>query len=258
MNEREAAILRLLRERGAVSASELASVFAVSEMTIRRDLGNMAMRGLLVRTRGGCAASPVTDHSRSVSNAGDESHMKALIGMAAAALVKPKQTVMVDCGSTVLEVARHLPEDAAISVVTTSLCVAEELHGTSIEVVLLGGLLRSRFPSVCGPLTEMLLGDLHADWLFVGCDGASSTDGFYMYDVNVSSLEQSMIRIADRVVVVTESDKFGRHSFARYATPREVHFVVTDDGLSATDRSQLERQGVKVVIAGEAQEEDEE
>ena len=157
---------------------------------------------------------------------------------------------MVDCEPSVLNLINHIPRDIEITIVTTSLHVVHELQGSSIDVILLGGLLRKEFPGVYGPLTETLLNNLHADILFAGCDGASSEDGFYMADMGVSSLEQSMIRASEQVVVVTESSKFGHRSFARFATPRDVHIVVTDSELSVFDRFNLEEQGVELMIAG--------
>lgn len=247
MNTRKSIILELLAEEELVNVHNLAERFFVSEMTIRRDLDELEKQGLVVRTRGGAVS---TGRLRSPGN-GLESYSETLtksaIGNLAASLVAPGQTVMVDTGTTALEVARHLPKDSGITVVTTSLLVAQELFKSHIKVLMLAGFLREEFPSVYGPLTVKLLNDMHVDTLFIGCDGADSERGFYSNDLHVSSLEQAMTKIASHVVVATESTKFGRRAFSRYAELQQVNTVVTDAKISASDRQNLEAEGISVM-----------
>ncbi len=250
MDERKAAIIDLLAETERVSVRELARRFAVSGMTIRRDFRELEKQGLLVRTHGGAVSSGKLRFIHGALPDSEVSDAKAAIGKRAAALVKPGQTIMIDTGTTALEVARHVPRDPSITVVTTSLGAAQELYRSGLTVLLLGGFLRWEFPSVYGPMTEKLLNEIRVDTLFIGCDGASSDDGFYSNDLHISSLEQAMTRIAGQVVVVTESSKFGRRAFSRYATVDEVSLVVTDAALPAQDRRNLEERGVSVIIAG--------
>jgi len=244
LNHRQAEILSMLQGGQRIGVRDLAARFAVSEMTIRRDLNAMEAQGLLVRTYGGATpAGSLRPHL--------ESPALTAIGRRAAALVSPGQTVMLSTGVTALEVARHLPRDANLTVATTSLSVARELFGSAITVVLFGGILRKEFPSLYGPMTEAMVKNFHVDLLFTGTDGARSDDGFYTAEVQHSSLEQAMISSADHVVVVTESRKFGQPAFVRFAAIDEVDMVITDPGLSPLDRRQLEERGVEVVIAEE-------
>ncbi len=248
VNIRQQTILDIMHDNGRVSVRELAARFAVSEMTIRRDLTALQQGGYLVRTHGGGLATNRADFLQRAFPSAAVSPKKAAIGRAAAALVGPGQTVMVDTGTTALEVARNLPRDAGITVATTSLCVAEELYGEPLNVLLLGGFMRKEFPSLYGPITENMLQALHVDVLFIGCDGADSEAGFYTADLHVSSLEQAMMRISDRVVVVTESAKFGKRAFARYAVPEEIHTLVTDPALPERDLKNLQERGVTVMV----------
>ncbi|MHB9026844.1 MAG: DeoR/GlpR family DNA-binding transcription regulator [Armatimonadota bacterium] len=249
MNNRQQQILNQLQQEQRASVRALATQLGVSEMTIRRDLDALEGAGLLMRTHGGCTTVGKIELPARGFPSYPTSPEKIAIGQLAAGLVGPGQTIMVDPGFTALEVARHLPRDAGISVVTTSLLVAQELFSTPINVVILGGILSKDIPRLYGPLTESTLHGFHVDILFIGCDGASSTEGFSSTDLHLSSLEQALIRIADRVVVVTESAKFGRRAFARFARPDEVHTVVTDHRLSPEDRRNLEEQGVTVLPA---------
>lgn len=251
MNDRKATILEMLQESGQVGVAELAARFGVSEMTIRRDLDDLQEQGLALRTHGGAVSTGRLRFLQMGLPTYRASQAKVAIGELAARLAEPGQTVMIDTGATALEVARHLPSDAGITVVTTSLCVAQDLYGSSVRVLLLGGFLREEFPSVYGPLTEKLLQDIRVDVLFIGCDGADSRAGFYSNDLHISSQEQAMIGIAKHVIVVTESAKFGRSAFARYAAVEQVDTLVTDSGLTPADRSNLEERGVTILTVAD-------
>lgn len=249
MDKRKVAIIDMLAGAEQVSVRDLAATFAVSGMTIRRDLDELAKQGLVVRTHGGAVSSGKLRFIHGALPDSEVSEAKSAVGRCAAELVKPGQMIMVDTGTTALEVARHFPRDASITVVTTSLGVAQELYRSSLNVLLLGGFLRHEFPSVYGPMTEKLLSEMRVDTLFIGCDGAFSDDGFYSNDLHVSSLEQTMTRIANQVVVVTESAKFGRRAFSRYAAVEEVDIVITDSGLSTEDKRNLAERDVTTIIA---------
>lgn len=251
MSTRKTEILDILQKEQTIRVGTLASRFDVSEMTIRRDLDELEDHGLLVRTHGGAVPTAKLRFLEDSTPGYVVSKHKQAIGRLAAGLVRPRQTIMVDSGTTTLEVARHIPQDLGIAIATTSLCVAQLLYNSPIDIVILGGMLRKEFPSVYGPIAESVLSNFHVDVLFIGCDGAHSMDGLYTTESRTSALEQAMIKSADRVVLVTESAKFGRHSFVRFAAPGDIHVLVTDDDLPAEDRANLEAQGVEVMIAGE-------
>lgn len=248
MDKRKTAIIEALSNSEQVSVRDLSARFGVSGMTIRRDLDELQSQGLVVRTHGGAVSSGRLRFIHGAMPDFQVSETKAAIGKQAAEMAKPGQTIMIDTGTTALEVARHLPRDPGITVVTTSLGAAQELYRSGLSVILLGGFLRQEFPSVYGPMTEKMLGEIRVDILFIGCDGASAEDGFYSDDLHISSLEQAMTRIASQVVVVTESTKFGRRAFSRYATAEEVDVVITDSGISDRDRRGLTERGVEVVV----------
>ncbi|MHB9024450.1 MAG: DeoR/GlpR family DNA-binding transcription regulator [Armatimonadota bacterium] len=249
MQKRRSAIMELLFQQPRMTIQQLAAHFGVSEMSIRRDTNALEAQGLLIRAYGGgvvlgplplltMPAAPVT-----------RTPQKMAIGKLAASLVAAGQTVMVDTGTTALEVARHFPTDANITMATTSLSIAQEIARTPLSVMLLGGFVQRDTMSLYGPLTEQMLSILHVDLLFIGCNGADSTDGFYANDLMLFTQVQAMMRNAAQTVVVAESAKFGRRSFVRYARLEEIHCLVTDNGLSAEDRLNLEERGVNVLIA---------
>lgn len=251
MKLRHATILNLLKEEQQVNVKDLAYRLSVSEMTIRRDMAKLEEQGFLVRTHGGGVTTGKLNFLHSSIPEMNISPEKAAIGFAAASLVAHGQTVLLDAGTTALQVALNIPQDKEITIATTSLCVAQALYGSNFYVLVLGGYLRKEFPSLYGPMTERSLADFHVDILFTGCDGASSVDGFYIGDLYLSNLEKAMIRIANKVVVVAESSKFTKRAFVRYVKPEDVDVVVTDPNISSNDKALLEEQGVKVIIAGD-------
>lgn len=243
-NPRHATIIELLRRGEPLTVRGLAARFGVSSMTIRRDLRLLESRRLLIRTRGGGTSAGDIRFLQEAFSHYIVSPEKVAIGRLAATFVTPGQTIMLDAGTTALEVARALPRDVSLTVVTSSLCVAQTLYQTSVNVILLGGILRRDFPGLIGTLAEQILQCIHVDTLFIGCDGARSDQGFYIDDVQHASLVQAMMRAADRVIVIAESTKFSSAAFMRYATISEVHALITDEHLCATDRDSLEAQGV--------------
>lgn len=248
MRARQADILELLQQRQHMTIQELATHFGVSEMTIRRDTLALEERGILLRTYGGGVIFGQRSPSAPPITLSAGNPQKVAIGKLAAGLVAPRQTVMVDTGTTALEVARHLPVDAGITMATTSLPTAQEISRTHIDVLLLGGLVHGETQRLYGYLMEQMLQNLHVDLLFLGCGGADSTDGFYAYDLRFYPQLQAMMRCATKTIVVAESEKFQRKSLIRYAQLSEVHCVITDHNLSPRDRQNLEEHGVEVLL----------
>ncbi len=249
MNFRQTEISEILNAEQEVNIQDLADRFGVSQMTIRRDLSFLEDQGLAVRTHGGAVVAGKLRFLQGVFPGQAESAANKALGKLAATLVMQGETVMVDGSPTTYELSMQLPRSTGITLATTSLRVAQALYGSGIKVLVLGGFLRDDTPSLYGPLAEQSLAGLRVDHLFVGCDGADSRDGFYMADLHAASLEQAMISSANEIVVVTESEKFTRRAFARYATPQQVDYLVTDTRLTARDRSNMEERGVKVMIA---------
>lgn len=236
-----------VRRSTRITINALATDMGVSTMTIRRDLEKLEARGVLARICGGAIAVEGTHAAVSLPAA--DTPAKTAIGRLAASLVAPGQTVIVDAGTTTLEVVRHLPRQAGITLVTNSLAAAREVPGTGINLLLLGGYISTDLVRIYGPMTEACLAQLHADLLFVGCVAAGSTRGFFMSDLYLTSNVQAMRQAVERTVVVAESDKFQYRSLSCYALPREIQVLVTDAGLPSSDRAALEEQGVQVLIA---------
>lgn len=248
--ERRRAILATLKRDGRVTVADLAAQFCVSAVTARADLVVLSESGLLVRSHGGAVLAQTavdTPIDVKVSLHHDE---KVRIGRAAAALVGEGQTILLDSGTTTLEVARALNQRAVpgITVITHALNIATEFsHAPHTTLIMIGGILRQISQSFVGPQAEAMLARLHWDHFFLGVNGLDAEGGVYTPDVLESGLNAAMIRTARQTTVVADSSKIGRRSLATIAPLSSIHRLITDTGIRPEDRAAIERLGVKVI-----------
>jgi DeoR/GlpR family transcriptional regulator of sugar metabolism len=246
VDERRARILRIAENRGFVSLQELVSQVEASESTIRRDLEHLDGIGQIRRTRGGAAyvGDSLTPFDARVSKALTQ---KQRIAQAAAELIESDETVLLDGGTTTLEVARHLL-GKSLQVVTNSLPIVNLLaNHPSIELVLIGGYLYPKTGVALGPLAVQALASVKARRLVMSVGGLTE-DGLFNSNALLVETERGMIEAADEVLVVADSSKFGRSALARLGPLDVVDRVVTDSGLSGAWRTILDRAGIATTI----------
>lgn len=245
--ERIGTILDRVRVAGSVDVAELAATLHVSTATVRRDLQSLARQRMLVRTRGGAVSNDVGDELPSRIKASRHQAEKRRIGEAAAALLPEGSVVGLTGGSTALEVARALARRRGFTVVTNAIDIAEELAGhAGLRVVVIGGILRTSRELV-GPAAEAMLANYHLDVAFIGVDGLTPDDGCTTYDEMEAQTDLAFLRRCRRSVVVADSSKFGRVTFARISPLSEVSDVVTDLGAPDDEVAAIEGRGVQVV-----------
>ncbi len=251
MNIRQSQILDLIEKQGRVSIAGIREAFDVSEMTVRRDLAYLEENGYVTRVHGGVIAGRKLFFDSSFTQRKRE-HVeeKRKIARKAVSLIEPGENIILDTGTTTLYVAEELVKlDLVITVATTSLAVASTLFNSNMEVLIFGGFLRREIPDLFGPLTESNLQEFHAHKLFMGCDGLTAEEGFFTSDLHISKIEERMATTSDRVIVVTDSSKFGRKSFVRYAETHAVHTLITDSNVSEKYIRDFRKKGVEVIIA---------
>lgn len=249
-HRRHEEILALLEARGEQSVEDLAARFGVSPMTVRRDLADLVAAGQAQRTHGGAVLSRtgiaqfrfVRRHESMVAE-------KRAIARLAAARIRPGMTVLIDTGTTALEVARELRLVDGLRIVTTSLPVAAELHDApGHELLLLGGTVRRGEPDLTGPLTERNLAEFRVDAAILGAD-AAEPGGVFTDDPAVARVSRAMISAARDAILVLDHGKFTRRAFAKYADWGQFAAVVTDSGLPEPVRSWLACSGPELVLA---------
>jgi DeoR/GlpR family transcriptional regulator of sugar metabolism len=244
--QRRQEILRAVRS-GSTHVADLAQDFGVSEMTVRRDLRELARAGKLERVRGGAVhAGWEPPFEQTVV---ERLAAKDRIGAAAAALVADGQTVMIDIGTTTLQAARHL-HGREITVITTSLAVYEELVADpGIELVLPGGVVRRNYRSLVGVLAEDSLRQLEADVLLLGTSAVDAELAVWDSTMVEVPIKRAMIAAADRVVLLADAQKFAMSSAVRVCEAAAIDHVVSDAGLAPATRAQLAEAGLEVTLA---------
>ena len=238
-------ILRAVRSEGSATISGLADSLGVSIATVRRDLVMLDEEGLLKRVYGGAAS--VEDRDEPFADvAAVRADEKDAIARRCAELIKDGETVLLDIGTTAHRVARQL-RGRSLTVITSSLAVVEELQEEeTVQLVLLGGVLRRDYRSLIGFLTEDNLRQVHADRLFLGTSGVRP-DGQVMDTTVVEvPVKRAMIAASDHVVLVADVGKFPGTGMSRVCGPQELDTVVTNATADDRTKTALREAGVTV------------
>ncbi len=250
--QRQAFILDVVHERGAVSIQLLSDRLGASYSTVRRDLDELAKRGLIIRNHGGATLlpqerplfdEPHSDGSETVNE------IKRLIGIEGAKRVQDGQSVIFDSNVTVVEAARRLVEQRLrLVAVTNNIKVAAVLaHSSTVRLVVVGGTVRTGSFALTGEPGYSFLGQLHADLAIMGAH--SATDGVLTDSlVDTAAMKKAMMQAARSKILLIDSWKFGGPGFCEVAPLSEFDQVITDDGLPDSESEALLRAGVKLKI----------
>jgi DeoR/GlpR family transcriptional regulator of sugar metabolism len=249
--ERRQRIIERIETEGSIAVADLSRRFAVSEMTIRRDLRALENEGLLRRVYGGAISARGRGYEppylvRAAKQGGD----KQRIGQRAAELVYDGDSIALDVGTTTLEVARHLKGKQNLTIITASLPIANELvNHPGIRLIITGGILRDGELSMVGHLAERSLRDVHVDKAFVGIGGISLEAGLTEFNLEDALVKRAMIACAAECIVVADSSKFGCTAFAAVAPFSQVRTIVTDVGLGDEMVARLRAANIELILA---------
>ena len=248
--ERRALILRMLEQQDEVQVTEISRQTGISEVTIRKDLTILHNRHLLLRTRGGAMRKPIENPSQETAISKRQMFNfkeKERIGAEAVKLINEGDVIMLDAGTTTLEVARHLDKFQNLRIITNAINIATELmQYKRFKVVLLGGSVRTNSLSLVGPLALSTLRNFSSYKLFLGIDSFSLENGISTHNLEEALLNQIMIQQADKVIAVFDSSKFNRRSFVHIADVKDLDCIITDRAIPVGMSSKLKAAGVEV------------
>lgn len=249
VEERRHKVLELVGQSGFASLADLARRIQVSESTIRRDLEHLHLQGHLRRTHGGAVldgegtAFPALDER--ATNQRDE---KAAIGRLAAGMIRDGDTVLLDGGTTTLEVARNLV-GRPVQIVTNSLPIAQLFASSQTnELVVLGGFVYPRTGVALGPLTIRMIDDLHVRVTVLSVGGITDR-GLFNSNLLLVETERAMMRCADEVMVVADQTKVGHPALAWLCALGDIDDLVMDGSDHDTRPEWLERSGARLHVA---------
>lgn len=250
-------IASMLKSAGSVQVLILAERFAVSTVTIRKDLKFLEDLGVSTRTYGGAILNE--RNNRIVERAIEHKQQlyakeKSDIGRVAAQYINPGDAIILDSGTTTFQIAAQLSDKKDVTVVTNGLNVMNKLsHLEHLELIMLGGTLRRKNMSFFGAHAEQAMRELHVDKLFLGVDGFHMAKGITTHFEPEAQLNRLMRKAASQTIVVTDSSKFGRICLHQILDVEQISTVITDPGLPDEYRTGLEKSGINVVITEQAQ-----
>lgn len=218
-------------------------------MTIRRDLSALERHALIERTHGGAVLSQrmILEFDYRDKRARN-SAAKLAIAAEARKLVEPGHRVILDTGTTTLELACLLRDARDVTVITASLAVASELqHAAGVEVILLGGVIRRGSPDLTGPATEHCLDLFAADILFQGADGIGLDGKIYNSDLRLARVDKHMRQVAERCCVLADHSKIGVTALACSGSLAEADILITSEGAAPDLLRRFGRLGVRIV-----------
>jgi DeoR family transcriptional regulator, fructose operon transcriptional repressor len=239
----------LITRQGYATLEELVRILGVSESTIRRDLETLDLAGSIKRTHGGAIyAGEVRSMPAFDERTGTAVAEKSAIGQAAADMLEDGDTVLLDGGTTTLEVARALV-GRRVQVVTNSLPIAQLLASSQqTDLILIGGYVYPRTGVALGPLAIATMQSIRVRRAILGAGGIVA-EGIYNSNSLLVESERQMMSCGQEVIIVADHSKFGRLALARLCGLEEVNQIVVDSGLSDEHRAMLESAGVRIHVA---------
>ena len=248
--ERRTQILQTVRSVGRVRVNELASRFSTSAVTIRNDLNELHQRGLVLRSHGGAVLpdkilreSPVHERLNAYS---DE---KRRIGAMAATLINDGETIILDSGTTTLEIARQIKRKQGLQIITNGVNIAAELlDAPDVQVFIVGGTVRRESASISGRFTEEMFDQFSADKLFLSGAGCDLDFGVSGANLEETMVNRAMLRISREIILVADASKFSKRSMSRIAPFSEIDTVISNTSLDEDIQMKLRAQGCNLIL----------
>ncbi|MEB3101741.1 DeoR/GlpR family DNA-binding transcription regulator [Ferviditalea candida] len=256
VEERKSFILEKIEQEERVDVIQLSKLMEVSESTIRRDLRELENANLLKRTHGGAVSNKIAvKQNVNVEPSFIEKEIQAqaekkAIAKKAAELVKNGDTILLDSGTTTFYVLQELKAFSHLTVVTNAVISTAYLdHHPGIEIIFLGGTFRSSTQSMVGMFTELCLSRIRVDKCFIATNGVDHQIGLTTPNMAEAEIKRKMIACAREVILVTDSSKFGKSSFAKFADLADIDICITDTGIHEEDRKNLVDNGITIIDA---------
>tara|TARA_R110002096_G_scaffold435214_1_gene659770 strand:+ start:17454 stop:18206 length:753 start_codon:yes stop_codon:yes gene_type:complete len=248
--KRHEIILTTLEKEKHVEVLDLCNKLNVSAVTIRKDLKFLEEKGLLHRTHGGASLeNPYINEKAVIEKEKISVEEKNGIAQAAAKLINENDSILIASGTTVQALSKFIKPKNKLTVITSSLYVVLHLiHDKNIEILQLGGYIRHSSASVIGSYAAHILSNVSCSKLFLGVDGIDFDYGLSTTSLEEAQLNQKMLVSAQKIIVLADSSKFGKKSFAKICNLSDIHEIITDRNISLFNKQKLEEKGVKVTV----------
>ncbi len=250
LNKRQRQILNLVQKRGFVSIEELAQDFSVTPQTVRRDINELCDQDLLRRFHGGAGISSSVENV-SYNNRQIMHHQeKVQIAKAVSELIPNNASIVINIGTTTEEVAKQLMDHKGLRIITNNLNVASILGANpDFEVIIAGGVVRSRDRGIIGEATVDFIDQFKADFGIIGISGIDADGTLLDYDYREVRVAQSIIKNARKIFLAADHSKFERSAMVRLGHISEVDTLFTDQAPPKSFQKILKESDAKVVVA---------
>jgi DeoR/GlpR family transcriptional regulator of sugar metabolism len=250
LNDRIDKVVEILARKGYRSVEELSADLGLSEGTVRRYLDRLDRKGLVRRTHGGAwTGQEIAEVDYRVRETTQRAEKEA-IGRLAWSLIQPGDSVYIDAGSTTAHLAAAMDDTRRITVVTNSTIVFQLLESrTSITTIMLGGKAHNITHSLVGPIAEETVRQFHFGKAFLGTNGIDLEEGLTQLSVEELPVKKRVAASSLQVIVLADSTKFGRSGFVHFLPLERVHVVITDPGIPADFKAELEARKITVLVA---------
>ncbi len=252
-HERKQFIVDLLKKNKSVAVTQLSELLNTSEVTIRRDLKDLEKENALKRTHGGAIRKMSTAFEPQISQLAQENvERKKAIALQAYNVIEDKDAIIIDASSTGTQLAKLIKngDKKDITVVTNSFITSWELiNAENVELIHVGGQARYNIYCTFGAIAEEALKSLRVDKAFIGINGIDFDSGFTTPNLSESQMKRAMMDAAYQVYIVADSSKFNK-SYLSIVCPIElVDCLITDSGITASQKSSAEENGLDLIIA---------
>lgn len=241
-------ILEIVNQKKKIEVSTLAKMLAVSKVTIRKDLSDLEVQGLLKREHGYAIVNNPDDLSYRLAQNYPE---KLRIAKLAANLVKDQETIMIESGATCALLAEQLgKQEKKVTIITVSYFITNHVAKyTNLSLIVLGGQYQASSQVVVGPLVKRTLQGFHVEKLFIGTDGFDLHAGFFGDNLMRTETVRNMAQQAQQLIILTDSQKFQKPSLIQQFSLEEVDLVITDKNINEAAQTALSRHQVKLLKA---------
>lgn len=250
--ERQRRMLDYINVNRTVHLQELASHFAISEATARRDLDELSRQGAVIRTHGGAMRMEKSTayESQYQERLDQQQQEKEKIALEAARLVKNGDTVFIDAGTTAFFIAKAISHLERITIITNDLFTAAQLEmRPSGRIMVTGGMRRSMYHELVGAVAEDFIRSTHADIAFIGVDGIDLMGNVCSSNFEEMGVKRLMLQTATRSVIVADHQKIGRTALVRICDLKDADLLITDSAIPPERLKKLRKVACDIILA---------
>lgn len=248
VEDRRNKIMEILNRESKVKVVDLSKLFGISEVTIRNDLTELELSGMLERIHGGAISTSKAYYNMSLNDRmRTNAEQKRKIAAEVAAMITDGDTVMFNSGTTTLMAALDLKNIKNLTLVTNSLSISQETgHYKNLNIILLGGNLYPQYQFTYGDDTINQLRKYKADKLILSVDGVSSEEGLTTYHHLEAEVTRQMISRVNKTIVVADYSKIGRASFTHIDSLESTDLLITNSTANQEEIQAIREKGVEV------------